>query len=88
VSGQPIRQINVKIIHLGVRIIPGPKCNWTIPVVNQKDDKFQKKCPNTKPKPKADLVGDCCIKKVNQYDIEKNPDAGVEEFDLDQFSIP
>jgi hypothetical protein len=88
VSGQPVGQINVKIIHLGVRIIPGPKRNRTIPVVNQEDDKFQKECPNTQPEPKADLVGDCGIKKVDQYNIEENPDASVEEFDHDQFSCP
>jgi hypothetical protein len=79
VSRQPVRQINVKIIHLRVRIISGPKCNGTIPIVNQKDDKFQKKCPNPQPKPKAGPVGDCRIKKIKENDIEKYPNTGVEE---------
>jgi hypothetical protein len=86
VPGQPIWQINVEIILLRVRIISGQESDWTTPIVKQENQKFDEKCPNSQPKPKADLIGDCCIKQVNQDDIKEHPDSGVKQ--LYQYQSP
>jgi len=85
IPGQPVGQVNIEIVHAGVRILPGDQGQGTIKFKQDQGQAFQKHQAKADPEPSVEFIRKGCVKHIKNNHIEKKPDRGVDDFDQDKF---
>lgn len=80
VPGNPLGQVDVEVVPGGVRVTAGDKRDGAVPAEDHERDAFQGNECGAGPHPSVEPVGEHCVEKVEDDDVEENPDERVDDF--------
>lgn len=87
VPRKPVGEKNIKVVFLGIRILPRDQRNGANRFKNQQYNPFGQHQAYTNPDPAVYSIDDNGIKQVKQYHIVKYPNYGMQQFYIKQLSI-
>jgi hypothetical protein len=85
VPGQPVGDVDVKVITSGVGILSCPHGEGATIFVHQKHNSLHEKTAESQPHPMINAVGNYGIEQIEDHPIEEQPNDSMDDFDGDEF---
>jgi hypothetical protein len=73
VLGKPVRQVNIKILLVRLRVFPCDYCDWTNSLKYKEYKTFKQNKTEADPNPLVDPINQYRIGQIEYYTIEKSP---------------